>query len=133
MEQHPKAFLVLGSRQAHNSTRIKRHWYRHIPGRVFATLVNWFVLNHTIYDTQCGAKLMSRQCVEDFCQTAFTTRWLFDIELIMRIASQYPKSELKKRILEISISQWIDYGESKIRFIDWLVIPFELLGLVFKK
>jgi len=132
LKQQSEAFLVLGSRQVQKGTTIKRYWYRHIPGRVFAKLINWLVLKHPVYDTQCGAKVMTRSCTERFFKDTFQTRWLFDIELIQRISYQSSKKELKKRILEIPVSQWTDFGGSKIRFSDAVMIPFQLVRLVFK-
>ena len=125
--------FVLGFRRKNKGTIVKRHWYRHYPGRFFALIVNFLVLKKSLYDTQCGAKLMSRLCAERHCQIPFSTRWLFDIELIKRISNDYPKNELEKHIIEIPISRWTDYGGSKIRFIDWLVSPFQLLRLALKK
>jgi len=132
LENQTEAWIVLGSRKRSKNNVIQRRWYRHIPGRIFATLVNTFILKCPIHDTQCGAKLMRTSFAQNAFQHLFLTRWLFDIELIMRLEASHSRQEIKKRILELPVLQWTDNGASKIRFSDAVMIPFQLVRLLFK-
>ena len=132
---HPDCLIVLGSRQKKEGTVIKRYGYRHYPGRVFAAVVNLFMLKHHIYDTQCGAKLLHRSCAEWIAERPFKTRWLFDLEILLRLQSRYTSATFHTYIKEVPLRHWTDRGASKIRSIDVCLIPFQLIKLwwIFRK
>ncbi|HMC02065.1 MAG TPA: glycosyltransferase, partial [Flavobacteriaceae bacterium] len=55
----PKNEFIMGSRIKKLGSSIKRNPLRHILGRILATFVSAFILKIPVYDTQCGAKLIS--------------------------------------------------------------------------
>ena len=40
----------------------------------------------TIYDTQCGAKLFDKKVLSTVVQEPFCSKWIFDVEIIVRIS-----------------------------------------------
>jgi hypothetical protein len=96
---------VFGSRVYKLGSCIRRKWHRHLIGRFFATLFHR--LFHTeAYDTQCGAKLFLRSRVESTFAAPFMTRWIFDVEIILRLR--------QFRVVECPVRKWIDKGGSKL-------------------
>ncbi len=123
---------VFGSRIKKAGSHIERSQIRHYTGRIFATVVNNLVLKIAIYDTQCGAKLFTRECAENIFKEPFISRWLFDIELIVRIQVLYQDLDLNKIIYEQPLEVWKEMGNSKIRFKDLLKMPYQLF-LIYNK
>lgn len=99
---------VWASRVMRGGSRITRSFKRHLFGRLFATAAGEF-LNVRIYDTQCGAKLFRRDVVEDAFRGEFISRWIFDVELCLRIGQE--------RILECPVLAWSDAPHSKVRLL----------------
>jgi len=93
---YPKADAIFGSRVVKLGSSIKRSYRRRIAGRLFATLIG-FTLGIVCYDTQCGAKLFRKDIVERYFKVPFVSRWIFDVELLLRMEqkniAEYPLSE----------------------------------------
>ena len=85
LDDRPDIEAVIGSRVKLLGRQIERSTSRHYAGRVFATTAA-FVLGIQVYDTQCGAKLFraTPEWARIFSAT-FSTRWIFDIEIIARL------------------------------------------------
>jgi len=100
---------VFGSRIRMLGTTIKRRFFRHAAGRFIATLVD-----HTfqlgIYDTQCGAKCFRKEIIPAVFNTPFSTRWLFDVEIFLRIRKEWPGA----RGLEYPLRHWENVSGSKL-------------------
>ena len=119
--------FLLGSRILLLNSGIKRKHYRHIIGRVIITLINLkFTLG--IYDTQCGAKLFSKQIIPEAFDVPFNTSWLFDVEIFIRLQ----KKNLLQYGVELPISNWKDVDGSKLGFATGFKIIKELYMLVKK-
>lgn len=123
--QSPDVFLVMGSRVQRLGSRIDRSLLRHCVGRVFASLAS-SALKLSVYDTQCGAKLMRADAgLEASLATPFCGRWIFDIELIQRL-SQQPRQGSAARcgtpahpgIVEVPLTRWTDVPGSKVSVVD---------------
>ncbi|MEH6778432.1 hypothetical protein [Maribacter arcticus] len=69
-------------------------------------------------DTQCGAKVMDREIASKMFNKKFITKWLFDVELFMRIKRYFGKTEVKKRICEQPLKRWIHADGSKLSIKD---------------
>ncbi|MBN1980743.1 MAG: glycosyltransferase [Chitinivibrionales bacterium] len=117
--------LLLCSRIKRLGARIHRHAWRHFAGRVMATLISW-VLRLPVYDTQCGAKLISPQEIKDVFSEKFLTAWLFDVEIIARLQTKY-NNDIQNILLEVPIYQWEDIPGSKLRVSHMF---FALIGII---
>jgi len=122
-----KADAVFGSRIKKIDTRIERSSFRHLTGRVIATLVDTkFKIG--CYDTQCGAKLFKSELLRVAVEKPFFTKWFFDIEIILRLKKKYSKPA----IVEMPLNKWIHKKGSKISVWSTLKIIKELLTLFSK-
>jgi len=122
--------FVMGSRIKLISNNISRSKLRHYLGRIFATIVSQFILKVPVYDTQCGAKIMQSKLAENLFKKPFETKWLFDIELLLR----YKKMNiaLSSSVLEVPLDIWTEKGHSKIKFYEFISFPFQLIKLHYK-
>ncbi|WP_152287208.1 glycosyltransferase [Flavicella marina] len=125
---NPELLLVMGSRFKRLGATIDRKFKRFLFGRIFATIVSYFVLKFPVYDTQCGAKLFSTKISVSVFEKPFITRWIFDVEILLRMKNNL-ELDIYKTVLELPLKTWIEKGESKIRFSDLLKVPFDLIRL----
>lgn len=99
--------IVIGSREVKGSHRKDEPWYRHLMGKIFNLVVQFFAVEG-IHDTQCGFKLFEGQVAKDLFRSlvvyannppekiAFTGA--FDVELL------YIAQKRKYKIAEVPIS-----------------------------
>ncbi len=120
--------LIMGSRIKRLGAEVRRSEFRHYFGRIFATAVS-IILNLPVYDTQCGAKLMRRETAKIIFRDPFVSHWFFDVELIARIIGAFGYPRTMDCIFELPLSTWIDDGQSKVKMIDFLRTPLELLRI----
>ena len=96
-----------------------------------ATLIS-VTLKLPVYDTQCGAKLMRRETVQDIFSEKFISRWLFDVEVIARIQQKYSNNSIHSRILEVPVNCWKDISGSKMLFRHMFYSLIDLVRIYFK-
>ena len=114
---------VIGSRVKLLGRQVERSTSRHYAGRVFATTAA-FVLDIQVYDTQCGAKLF--RATPEWARifsAPFSTRWIFDIEIIARLRELRrgtSQPEAKDVIYEYPLMVWRDVEGSKVRLKDFV-------------
>ena len=118
-----KIDCIFGSRIQKLGSLIKRHWFRHLLGRIFATLASW-MLKLPIYDTQCGAKLFKKDVAKSIFAERFVSYWPFDIELLFRL-----KKKGYKNLYELPLSKWEDVRGSKLSLFDFIKVPIELIKI----
>lgn len=100
---------IFGSRIRMQGHVIKRNAFRHIAGRIVATLIDSrFRLG--IYDTQCGAKCFTSTLCNLVFKTEFKTSWLFDVEIFLRIRQLAPDA----KGMEYALKRWENEKGSKI-------------------
>jgi len=104
----PKALAVFGSRVLRLGADIHRSPLRHYFGRGFATLAS-MMLGVRSYDSQCGAKLFHRSIVSEVFKDEFISRWIFDLEILLRIG--------ESKVVEYPVSQWHDIPGSKVKIL----------------
>ena len=105
---------------------VERNPFRHYSGRAFATAVS-MLFGIDMYDTQCGAKLFRvLPEIADLFATPFCTRWVFDVELFVRYSMD---EDIHQKLLEFPLSQWRHVQGSKMRPLDFLRAPIELLRI----
>lgn len=126
--------VILGSRVKLLGTDINRHATRHYFGRVFATAAS-LILHLPVYDTQCGAKFFRvTPLLKEVLTEPFSSRWFFDIELIGRllIGSKAAQPLTIDDFIEVPLKKWTDVGGSKIKPLDVIKVPAELLKIALK-
>lgn len=107
--------MCFGSRIKKIDTIIERKFYRFLIGRLIATIIsNIFHLNS--YDTQCGCKVFSKDLAGQLFVEPFISRWLFDVEIFLRIIKLFGRKNLAGKLREEPLQEWIDYGNSKLKF-----------------
>jgi dolichyl-phosphate beta-glucosyltransferase len=113
----PELSIVLGSRVALLGRDVRRSRHRHYMGRVFATAAS-LVLGETVYDTQCGAKVLRNTPVtRSTFALPFRARWTFDVELLARLkalAGEGALPELRRSAAEYPLECWHDKSGSKV-------------------
>lgn len=118
------------------ATRIKllgnnviRSSKRHYLGRIFATIISKFILKTPVYDTQCGAKIIKSDVVFLLFEKEFKTRWLFDVEMLLRLKKS---GNLENLVTEIPLATWIEKGNTKIKFKEFISFPIQLIKIYFQ-
>jgi dolichyl-phosphate beta-glucosyltransferase len=122
--------IVIGSRWKRLGSTIRRRAFRHYGGRVFSTLAS-LVLNLSVYDTQCGAKIFRRPMAVLF-EEEFISRWLFDLEILARYRNQYGNAKAANSIFEFPLGNWTHRDQSRIGIFFFFKIPFELFRIHLK-
>lgn len=117
----PKVNSIWGSRINRLGSNIKRQMHRHYLGRIFVTIVS-NVLDVKAYDSQCGAKLFTQEALEVAFKEPFISRWIFDVEILLRLKSF--------SIIEHPISEWSDVPGSKVKvFREILRVAYDLMKI----
>lgn len=107
-------------------SNIERNWFRHYLGRIMVTFATFGLINCP-YDTQAGFKVFKNHPrLNSIWEEQFTTKWLFDIELFIRIS----RNGMSNTIKEIPVSAWRDVAGSKINFRSYLFICLEFLKII---
>lgn len=99
---------IWGSRVYRLGSHIKRSTLRHYLGRGFATIVHR-LLKVEAYDTQCGAKLFRPAVVSKAFGEPFISRWIFDVEILLRLGQD--------KVIEYPLTRWEDIPGSKVKVI----------------
>ena len=119
--------VLFGSRIKKAGSLIQRSGFRHLTGRVIATIIDKrFKLG--FYDTQCGAKIFKLDILQYVINKPFYTSWLFDVEIFLRINRQFSHINWHEEPLKV----WSDDGNSKLNFFSIFKILKELLVLLKK-
>jgi len=120
--------MVIGSRTRVNTANIQRTAFRSASSNVFNKAIQW-IIGLKINDTQCGAKVFTRKTANTLFQTAFISKWLFDIELLMRMRNKYGKKSMIKKFKEVKLSKWTEVEGSKITLKDAIQFPLQLIRI----
>jgi glycosyltransferase involved in cell wall biosynthesis len=127
LDENSKIKIVLGSRWKRLGAEIHRKWIRHYLGRIFASAVS-LLFNLDVYDSQCGAKLLRNDRIDEIFREPFCSPWFFDIEILIRLSRQNP-GEIDNWAYEVPLSKWREVGGSRIKMIDFLLVPVQLLRI----
>ena len=119
--------LAMGSRVKRLGSSIDRQLWRHLTGRIFATFVS-MISRLPVYDSQCGAKLFRADMARVFFGDPFLTRWLFDLEMLVRLRNAVGASVIEVT-REVPLARWEEVGGSKLGLSDIINVPLELLKI----
>lgn len=119
--------LVMGTRVVRLGAHVQRRWWRHLPARMMAGMVRQ-VVGAPVHDSQCGAKLMRAGLAAELVDSAFSSRWLFDVELLLRLRGLRGRA-WHGGVVEVPLERWRDVRGSKLRVRDALQAPWILCWL----
>lgn len=121
--------LTMGARVKLLGHNIKRNWTRHFLGRIFATTVS-YLFKIPVYDSQCGAKLFKIEILDKILVSPFSTKWLFDLEIILRLRNHYNLMNYNNNIImEVPLKTWEEKSKSKLKISDFFSIPFQIIKI----
>ena len=130
MQRHPTTICALGIRLQLLGHDIRRKKHRFFIGRTFSRLAS-HVLGVPCRDTQCGMKLFqSNESLHRALQAPFSSRWVFDVELIRRLLicheTEFSADEL---LWEQPLDFWEEISGSKLRMRDFFVAALDLVRI----
>lgn len=117
--------IVSGSRIARMGANIAKESAR----KIISTSINLIIqgiLGMPFKDTQCGAKIMDREVANLMFKNRFISKWLFDVEIFMRMKKHYGKKEVKRYICEQPLQRWVHVDDSKLSMKDSVKIVGQL-------
>ena len=119
--------VVWASRMEKNDAKINRLLVRFVLGRLFK-FVSGLLLRHKLYDSQCGAKIFSPTAAHIAFSNPFISRWLFDLEIYLRLIQT---GEIL--VHEYPISRWSHVKGSKVSVLrDGAKVLVDLVKIRFK-
>lgn len=119
--------LVYGSRGKGNG-QIERNPLRMVFSKIIKMIV-FLILGLPIEDTQCGAKVFRRSIIPVAYNNAFLTRWLFDVEIFMKLKKHFGSKDIMNRIYEQPLERWVHVDDSKLGMKDALQVPLMLVNI----
>jgi len=128
LEADPQRMFALGSRVKRLGSDIDRRATRHYLGRVFSTMASQ-LFDLPVYDSQCGAKLFRSQVAAPLFAEPFLTKWLFDVELLVRLRRHLGPNGFLDAAIEVPLTAWKEMGGSKLRLSHMLRVPIDLLRI----
>jgi glycosyltransferase involved in cell wall biosynthesis len=128
LEADPRRMFALGSRVKRLGSDINRRATRHYLGRVFSTIASQ-LFDLPVYDSQCGAKLFRCEVAAPLFGEPFVTKWLFDVELLVRLRRHLGQKEFLGASIEVPLTTWKEVGGSKLRLAHMLRVPIDLLRI----
>ncbi|AYN68646.1 response regulator [Euzebyella marina] len=123
--------IVSGSRISRMGANITKESARKIIS-ITINMIIQKILGMPFQDTQCGAKIMDRDIVTNMFQKKFVTKWLFDVEIFMRMRRYYGKEEAKRLICEQPLKRWIHADGSKLSMKDSVKIVGQLAQIAYR-
>lgn len=130
LKNNGKLSMVFGSRAKNASKGIKKDSMRALFSKIIKMLV-FFILRLPIEDTQCGAKVFRAELVPVLFKRNFFSRWLFDVELFLRMKKHFGNVRILTKIYEQPLHRWVHMEDSKLGLKDSLEIPYRLLSIWF--
>ncbi|MEL7146007.1 MAG: glycosyltransferase [Bacteroidota bacterium] len=126
---HSDKLIVFGSRNLKESGgNIERNPIRKLLSEFIRMLI-FFIIRVKIADTQCGAKVFARQLIPDIYEQSFHSRWLFDIEIILRLRLKLGTAGFLHIFQEKALNEWIHVDGSKLGIKDAIMIPLNLIQI----
>lgn len=119
---------VVGFRKKEADSKIQRSFSRKIISAIMHTIIQHYI-GLPIHDTQCGAKMFTAILAANIFETPFIARWIFDIEIFLRIKHFLGPDALLKNVEQLHLKAWHDVPGTKLRVRDGYKIFFELFRI----
>ncbi len=117
--------IVSGSRMSRMGADITKESARKIISKTINLIIRT-ILGMPFNDTQCGAKIMDKDIVNLMFKDKFITRWIFDVEIFIRMRKHYGKKKAISYICEQPLKRWIHADGSKLSMKDSVKIVGQL-------
>ncbi|MGY6650031.1 glycosyltransferase [Wenyingzhuangia sp. IMCC45574] len=127
LKNNDELTFVYGSR-GKGEGDIERNFFRNIFSKIVKGIV-FLILGLPIEDTQCGAKVFKKEIINVAYGKSFLTRWLFDVEIFIRLKKYYGASEVMNKVYEQALTRWVHVDDSKLGMKDAVQIPYKLLTI----
>ncbi len=122
--------IVSGSRMSRMGADITKESARKIISLTINKIIRT-ILGMPFNDTQCGAKIMERDIIPLLFTKPFITKWIFDVEIFMRMRKHYGKKKAVQLICEQPLKRWIHADGSKLSMKDSFKIVGQLAKIAF--
>lgn len=129
LKENRELSVVFGSRSEKSGT-VKRAFFRGLFSKMIKSLV-YLILGLPINDTQCGAKVFRKNSIPIIYNAPFLCKWLFDVEIFIRLKKHYGNKEVLSKISEQTLMRWEHVDDSKLGFKDAVQIPIRLFNIWF--
>ncbi len=123
--------IVAGSRMARMGANIAKEGGRAIISKSINLLIR-NILGMSFNDTQCGAKVMTREIAEHMFNEKFMTSWLFDVEIFLRMKKYFGLDSVKQYICEQPLKRWVHEDGSHLSMKDSVKIVMQLFQIKMK-
>lgn len=117
--------IVSGSRMSRMGADITKESARKIISKTINLIIRT-ILGMSFNDTQCGAKIMDKDIAKHMFKDKFITRWIFDVEIFIRMRKFYGKKKAISYICEQPLKRWIHADGSKLSMKDSIKIVGQL-------
>ncbi len=117
--------IVSGSRISRMGANITKESAR----KIISLTINFIIrkiLKMDFKDTQCGAKIFSKDSIEIAFSEKFVTQWIFDVEIFKRMTHHFGLKKAKAYLCEQPLKRWIHADGSKLSMKDSVKIVFQL-------
>ena len=118
--------MVFGSRNQ-GGNNIKRDIFRNGCSNIIKCFIS-MILGLPIADTQCGAKVFTREIAPVMFSNSFKTKWLFDVEMFLKLKKYFGRKNVMNYIKEQPLQKWIHADDSKLGLKDALKMPLKLIA-----
>jgi len=122
--------IVSGSRMARMGADITKESARKIISMTINLIIR-NILKMPFNDTQCGAKIMQKDIIPMLFTKPFITKWIFDVEIFIRMRKHYGKDKVQQYICEQPLKRWIHADGSKLSMKDSVKIVGQLAQIAF--
>jgi CheY-like chemotaxis protein len=120
--------IVSGSRIDRMGANITKESARKVISKTINMIIR-MILGMSFQDTQCGAKIMTKDIATNMFNEKFVTRWIFDVEIFLRMKKFYGKELVQNLICEQPLKRWIHADGSKLSMRDSVKIVGQLLEI----
>ncbi|MGJ8548063.1 response regulator [Winogradskyella wichelsiae] len=117
--------IVSGSRISRMGADITKESAR----KIISLTINFIIrkiLKMDFKDTQCGAKIFSKDSIEIAFGEKFVTQWIFDVEIFKRMSIHFGLKKAKSMLCEQPLKRWIHADGSKLSMKDSIKIVGQL-------